>query len=79
MIAGNKPFLEQIQNILIKECNLNKVDIYPLQSKAYKLQYTGIQIFRILNFLYENSNPTIKLDRKYKKYLYFKEKFKVEF
>jgi hypothetical protein len=74
-IAGNKPFLEWLQNILIKECRLNKVKIYPLQCKAYKLQYTGPQIFRILDFMYAYSTPETRLDRKYHKYLAFKQKF----
>ena len=77
-IAGNKPFLKQIQEILVKECDLNEVGIYPLKSRAYKLQYTGIQIFRILNFIYKNSNSTMRLNRKYEKFLYFKKKYKVE-
>lgn len=75
MIAGNKPFLEQIQNVLIGECDLNKVKIYPLKSRAYKLQYTGIQIFKILEFIYKDSTPFIRLDRKYDNYQYFKNKF----
>jgi hypothetical protein len=75
-IAGNKSFLEQIQKILICECNLNKTKIYPLPSKAYKLQYTGSQIFRILNFLYSNSTKEIRLNRKYEKYLKFIKTFK---
>lgn len=74
-IAGNKPFLENIQNYLIKRCNLNKTQIYPLKSKAYKLQYTGTQIFRILDFLYEDSNPETRLERKYNLYLNYKNKF----
>ena len=75
MIAGNKPFLEYIQGILIKQCNLNCVKIYPLQSKVYKLQYTGIQIFRILDYLYKDSNSCIRLDRKFATYLYYKNKY----
>ena len=77
MIAGNRPFLEQIQQVLVEECNLNKVSIYPLQSKAYRLQYTGIQNFRILDYMYHNSTPNTRLDRKYKKYLYYKKKFPI--
>ncbi|MAG08756.1 hypothetical protein CMO89_04730 [Candidatus Woesearchaeota archaeon] len=75
MIAGNKPFLEQIQDVLIKRCYLNKVKIYPLKSKAFKIQYTGIQFFKILNFIYKNSESSIMLDRKYEKYLYYKKVF----
>lgn len=78
MIAGNRPFMEQIQEILIKECNLNKVGIYPLKSKAHRVQYTGIQVFKILNFIYKDSNQDIRLDRKYEKFLDLKKKFKVD-
>lgn len=76
-IAGNKPFLEKIQNDLIKNCLVNKVEIYPLSGKnrAYKLQYTGFQIFRILEYLYRNSTSETRLARKYKKYRVLKKKF----
>ncbi len=76
-IAGNRPFLQQIQDILIKRCHINRVKLYPLSQggKAYKLQYTGSQIFRILNFLYKKSSYQIRLDRKYQKMLELKRKF----
>jgi len=74
-IVGNKPFLEWIQDILIKKCRVNKVRIYPTASKAYRLQYTGLQIFKILEFLYKESAISTRLDRKYKKYLLLKKKF----
>lgn len=79
-IAGNRPFLQQIQDVLVKNCNINRVKLYPLppSGKAYKLQYTGSQIFRILGFLYEKSNRQIRLDRKYKKMLDLKKKFKIK-
>lgn len=76
MIAGNKPFLEQIQTFLIKRIGIKKTKIYHLtQSKAYKLQYTGIQIFKIFNFIYNDSIEDSRLARKYQKYIYFKDKF----
>ncbi|MBI5148070.1 hypothetical protein HZA33_00130 [Candidatus Pacearchaeota archaeon] len=79
MIAGNKEFLEQLQDILIKNCKLNRVKLYRLtKGNAYKLQYTGPQIFKILKFLYRNSNKNMRLDRKYTKYLIFKRKFKAD-
>jgi len=76
-IAGNRPFLQQIQDILIKRCHINRVKLYPLsqRGKAYKLQYTGSQIFRILNFLYKKSSYQTRLDRKYQKMLELKRKF----
>jgi hypothetical protein len=75
-IAGNKPFLEQIQNFLIKEIQINKTKIYPLiKSKAYRLQYTGSQIFKILEFIYKDSDDKIRLTRKYDKFIDFKNRF----
>jgi len=73
-IAGNRPFLHWIQNALVKRCNVNRVKLYPLPGKAYKLQYTGSQIFRILDFLYKNSYNRTRLDRKYQKTLELKKK-----
>lgn len=79
-IAGYKTLLKQIQNILIKECNVNRVKIYPLSYKnkgaASRLQYTGSQIFRILNFLYKESTSQTRLERKYQKYIMLKKKFR---
>ena len=79
-ISGNRPFLQQIQNILVNECGINQVKIYPLyplgKNKGYKLQYTGSQIFRILDFLYKNSSNRTRLERKYQKMLELK-KFKL--
>ena len=76
-IAGNRPFLQQIQDVLIKRCHINRVKLYLLsqRGKAYKLQYTGSQIFRILSFLYEKSSYQTRLDRKYQKMLELKRKF----
>jgi len=79
-IAGYKPLLKQIRDTLIKKCGVNKVKIYPLNYKkkgrAFRLQYTGAQIFRILNFLYRKSKNRNRLERKYKKYLGLKKKFR---
>lgn len=76
-IAGNKPFLGQIQKTLVKGCLVNRVKLYPLSGKnrAYKLQYTGSQIFKILEFLYRDSTPGTRLTRKYEEYLALKKKF----
>lgn len=78
-IAGNKPFLQQIQDIFIRRCNVNKVRLYPLppSGRACRLQYTGSQIFKILNFLYKNSSSQTRLDRKYQGMLDLKKKFKI--
>jgi len=77
-IAGYKSLLKQVQDILVKKCNVNRVKIYPLakNNKASRLQYTGSQIFRILSFLYKGSTNQTRLERKYKKYIKLKKKFK---
>ena len=76
-IAGFKPLLKQIQYVLIKKCKVNKVKIYPLfKSKASRLQYTGSQIFRILDFIYKGSKKQTRLERKYNKYIKLKKKFR---
>jgi len=77
MIAGNKPFLKNIQESLIKNCDINEVQLYQLSgnNKAFKLQYTGSQIFKILDYLYKDSTPETRLTRKYEKYLKLKNKF----
>lgn len=76
-IAGFKPLLQQFQDILIKKCKVSKVKIYLLSknSKVSKLQYTGSQIFKILDFVYKESIRQTRLDRKYKKYLNLKKRF----
>lgn len=75
-IAGHKPFLQQIQNVLIRRCSISRVKLYPLppSGKVYKLQYTGSQIFRILDFLYEKLSYQTRWDRKYNKNVRIKEK-----
>lgn len=75
MIAGNKPFLEELQSALIKNCELRRVKIYPTKSQCFKLQYTGSQVFRILDFIYKDSNEQTRLRRKFQKYLLFKSNF----
>ena len=77
-IAGNRPFLQQIQDVLVKKCHVNRVKLYPLfpRGRAFKLQYTGSQIFKILEFLYKKSKPQTRLDRKYQKMLELRKRFK---
>ncbi len=78
-IAGNRPFLQQIQDVLVKKCHVNRVKLYPLfpRGRAFKLQYTGSQIFKILEFLYKKSKPQTRLDRKYQKMLELRKRFKI--
>lgn len=75
-IVGNKPFLEQIQDFLIKELKISKTKIYPMTNcRADRIQYTGSQIFRILEFIYKDSNDKIRLTRKYDKFIDYKGRF----
>jgi intein/homing endonuclease len=76
-IAGNGPFLKQIQEVLVKNCMVNEVKLYSLYggTVARRLQYTGFQVLRILDFLYKDSLPEMRLERKYEKYLGLKKKF----
>lgn len=76
-IAGNEPFLFWIQNFLIEKVGVGKTKIYPLskETKACRVQYTGSQILRILDFIYQDSTAATRLTRKYEKYLFLKEKF----
>ena len=65
-LAGTLNILEKIQEILIKECNLNKIKIYS-KGKIGFLQYGGnTQVPKIGNWLYKNS--TIFLKRKKEKF-----------
>lgn len=78
-IVGNKPFLEYLQRYLVEKVKINKVKIYDLtRCKAKRLQYTGIQILKILDFIYKNSAKNTRLERKYKKYLQLKEKYTIK-
>lgn len=64
---GNKPFLEEIRNVL----NVPKISIAQDRNKnVYQLQISGRkQVVRILNYLYQDSDSKMRLDRKYNKYL----------
>lgn len=70
-ITSNNLFIEKLQEILIKNCNLNKVKI--VNSKQHKettltLSYGGnIQVKRIFDYLYKDA--TIYLERKFIKFL----------
>lgn len=64
---GNKPFLEEVRNIL----NVPKISIAQDRDKnIYQLQISGRkQVVRILNYLYQDSDSKMRLNRKYNKYL----------
>lgn len=75
-IAGNSVFLEQIQYFLVKNVGVNKTKLYKLATgKARKIQYTGSQVFKILDRLYDGSASQTRLERKYKKYLDYRNRF----
>lgn len=65
-VLGNKFFLENCQEFLIKNCNINKTKITPHvnYNQLFKLRGSGSkQVFSIVSFLYKDSS--IYLDRKY--------------
>lgn len=65
-ILGTKDIVENIQAILIKNCNLPKIKIYE-KSSIFKVQYGGNrEVKRILDWLYGGSK--IYLERKHSIY-----------
>lgn len=65
--VGTKEFLQDIQ----KELEVQTISIQkPKMGKHYQLQISGRkQVERILNYLYKDSVPETRLDRKYQLYL----------
>lgn len=65
--VGTKEFLQDIQKeLLVTQISLAQGST----GKAYTLQIAGRkQIMRILDYLYKDSDDSIRLDRKYQKYL----------
>lgn len=64
--SGSKEFLEDIK----KELQVNVSIKSHKEENTYQLQISGRkQIEKILNYLYQNSLPEIRLDRKYNTYL----------
>lgn len=63
---GSSDFLNDIQKELSTNVSLGKED----NKNTYQLQIAGKhQVMRILNYLYKDSNETIRLNRKYNTYL----------
>lgn len=56
-IAGYKPLLKQIQDVLIKKCSVNEIKLYPTnyrkKVKRSKSDILEPKIFRILDFIYK--------------------------
>lgn len=70
-LVGNLTHLQNIQDILIKNCNLNKTKLinHHTTNNIFYLEYSGNkQLKRIVNFLYKNSN--VYLQRKYNKIIH---------
>lgn len=64
--VGTKDFLNDIQKELVTNVSLQSGGT----GKAYTLQISGRkQVERILNYLYNNSTESIRLNRKYQTYL----------
>lgn len=62
-------FLEEYQQILMKECDLNKTKIRDIRKngKCYEFAYCGnLQVKRIMDYLYKDA--TIYLERKFNKF-----------
>ncbi|MFA5023455.1 MAG: hypothetical protein WC523_00660 [Patescibacteria group bacterium] len=74
-LRGTKEFLTVYKNILERECDIKPNGKKPrLNSGIYTLEYGGNRkVFKIRDFLYQNSNEQIRLDRKYD--LAFSEQF----
>ena len=67
-ITGYPPFLLEVQQILIKFCDitLTKLYRYPKKHDVADLCYSGIiNCKKIFNYLYQNDTATIFLPRKY--------------
>ncbi|KKN22665.1 hypothetical protein LCGC14_0912750 [marine sediment metagenome] len=64
LACASQKFLQEVQDILLKECNLTKTKIIQ-QNNCYSLRYGGnLQVPRIFNYLLQNSD--VQLERKYK-------------
>lgn len=69
---GTFEFLDKIQDILVKECNLNKAKPFK-RNNIYSVCYSGkFNCIKISKFLYKNSGKW-KLLRKFKKFNLLKE------
>lgn len=69
-ICGTEHLLLKIQDIIVSELGLNRTKLYRSKTKNYcNLQYGGnIQVPKIMNWLYKDSNESIRLNRKHEKY-----------
>lgn len=69
-IIGYKPFLLAMQEVLVKNCDLNYTKLVAYPHKAvdiYNLRYGGrLQLQRIYHYLYDNAS--IFLERKHSKF-----------
>lgn len=74
--SGSLIFINWVQEILTKNINgIGNPSI--LQDKkwgTYKLDYNGFQVIDIMNWLYEGSDETNRLDRKFNRFIDYKEK-----
>lgn len=75
--SGSREFLETMQDVLVQKCGVERTKIY--HNRAWYLEYGGNrQVERILDWMYTDSTPEMRLDRKYGKYLEFKRFYKGE-
>jgi intein-encoded DNA endonuclease-like protein len=67
-IFGLKNICEHLAKIIKKQVGIN-THVYKVE-KTYAVTVSGnIQILKLMNWLYENSNPELRLIRKYEKYI----------
>lgn len=64
LVSSTKNFLEEIQNILMKECNLNKTALL-FDTGCYRFTYTSKDARKIFHYLYDNMTSDCYLSRKY--------------
>lgn len=64
LVSSTKDFLKEIQNILIKECNIRDKEIM-FDTGCYKFAYQSEDARKIFHYLYDNMTSDCYLSRKY--------------
>lgn len=71
IVSGSKNLLEWIMQIINEEINI-KLKMYK-KSNVHYIQTSGTKAQSIFNWLYKDSTQETRLDRKYERYLIYKE------
>lgn len=64
LVSSTQNFSEEVQDILIKECDLNKTKIV-FDTGCYKFSYSTNSVRKIFHYLYDNVTEDCYLSRKY--------------